>query len=334
MGFIRTTPLLLALLGQAVPLTASGYVEGKFSEDNLMTPIREDPTKFFNSWHPNGGRMDSVPFSRAGEPANALLDALHPFPWENSWQGPEYAQATRGIWWASYVASVFYLISLYVGQRMMKDRKPFDLKGLLCAWNLFLSVFSFIGAVRCGTHLIMMLSQHGFDYTLCRTAALSYGSGPVGLWTMLFVYSKYFELIDTVFLVLRKKKVGFLHWYHHFTVLTYCWHSYSWEMPSGIYFVAMNYTVHAVMYFYYFLAAVCKKPPKWALAVTIMQLSQMAVGIYITVSHVIRLQNVTFCDGYMVNLKAAGLMYASYFYLFAEFLVKRYCLRSSKKKGD
>ena len=94
----------------------------------------------------------------------------------------------------------------------------------------------------------------------------------------LFIFSKYLELIDTVFLVLRKRKVRFLHWYHHFSVLLYCWHAYTWEMPTGLYFAAMNYTVHAVMYFYYFLSGVLTKPPDWALLVTVMQLLQMVGG--------------------------------------------------------
>merc|ERR1719502_1613920 len=97
-------------------------------------------------------------------------------------------------------------------------------------------------------------------------------------------------------------------------------------MPTGIYFVVMNYMVHSIMYFYYFLAAI-GKPPKWALMVTIMQLSQMAVGIAITLSHVYILVHNTVpnCDGHIPNLTAALGMYASYFILFAQFLGNRYC---------
>merc|ERR1712228_500166 len=130
---------------------------------------------------------------------------------------------------------------------------------------------------------------------------------------------------DTVFLVLRKRNVGFLHWYHHCSVLLFCWHAGITEAPTGIYFVTMNYSVHAVMYFYYFLAGVCAKPPKWALFVTILQLLQMAVGIAITVVHlqVLLSGTVEFCDGYIPSLTGALTMYASYFVLFAQFLVKR-----------
>jgi len=49
--------------------------------------------------------------------------------------------------------------------------------------------------------------------------------------------------------------------YHHVTVLSFTWTAYAARHP-GVYFIAMNYTVHAVMYSYYFLMAINAKP-KW-----------------------------------------------------------------------
>eukprot|EP00932_Pfiesteria_piscicida_P002754 SRR837773.12679.p1 GENE.SRR837773.12679~~SRR837773.12679.p1 ORF type:complete len:285 (-),score=59.03 SRR837773.12679:11-757(-) len=212
----------------------------------------------------------------------------------------------------------------------MEDKEAWDLKWLLAAWNLFLAVYSFIGALRTAPHLLHVVWVQGFDFSLCRAALPMYGSGPCGLWVALFIFSKYFELIDTFFLVLRKRNVGFLHWYHHFSVLLYTWHAYIWETPTGIYFVSMNYSVHAIMYFYYFLAGVAK-PPRWALFVTILQLAQMGLGIFATVSHMHRLHyhTVVGCDGHLPNSFLALGMYTTYFYLFGEFLVKRYCRRKS-----
>lgn len=77
--------------------------------------------------------------------------------------------------------------------------------------------------------------------------------------------------------------VIFLHWYHHITVLLYCWHSYVTKSPAGIFFVVMNYGVHAIMYGYYFLMAM-KWKPKWmnAMVITVAQISQMIVGVGVT----------------------------------------------------
>ena len=64
------------------------------------------------------------------------------------------------------------------------------------------------------------------------------------------------------------------------TVLLYCWHSYATEAPQALYFIAMNYAVHAVMYGYYMLMALALKPA-WLppVVVTLLQLAQMVVGV-------------------------------------------------------
>ena len=59
------------------------------------------------------------------------------------------------------------------------------------------------------------------------------------------------ELGDTIFIVLRKQKLIFLHWYHHITVLIYCWYSFSQYTAPARWFVVMNFIVHSIMYTYY-----------------------------------------------------------------------------------
>lgn len=310
-----------------------------FGAENLMDKWRNNEM-FFKEW-------DVAPFVNVANQTNYLpvngdkrmldLDfALSTsFSWEAQFWGPAWTSGCRQFWWLAYVAVGLYLVGMWMGGNYMSERKPFDLKGPLNAWNLFLAVFSLIGALRTVPHLLGTLSTFGIEHTLCRAASVSYGSGACGLWVMLFIFSKYFELIDTVFLVLRKRKVGFLHWYHHMTVLLYCWHSYTWEMPTGLYFVAMNYSVHALMYFYYFLSGI-SKPPKWGLLVTIIQLTQMMIGIAVTLGHItlIARQKEQYCDGYLWNLTLAFVMYGSYFALFAQFFIQRYCNKRPQKKSD
>ena len=84
--------------------------------------------------------------------------------------------------------------------------------------------------------LANVLSQP-YEDTVCTIPTNAWGNGPTGLWVMLFIFSKIPELIDTAFIVLRKKPLIFLHWYHHITVLLFCWSSYSSVAGSGLYFV-------------------------------------------------------------------------------------------------
>jgi hypothetical protein len=214
------------------------------------------------------------------------------------------------------------------GRSAMKSRDAWKWRGILAVWNLSLSVFSWIGAFRTVPQLMHNLVSMSLRDNLCRDPEETYGSGSTGLWVQLFVLSKFPELFDTFFIVIHKKPLIFLHWYHHITVLLYCWHSYVTTSPSGLFFVAMNYSVHAIMYGYYFLMAI-KMKPKWlnAMIITTAQLSQMFVGVIVTMfafHYYSNEKSQGTCKIQAENNIAAFIMYGSYFFLFAQFFVGRY----------
>lgn len=68
-----------------------------------------------------------------------------------------------------------------------------------------------------------------------------------------FYFSKYWEWLDTMFLVLKDKKVSTLHYYHHSStpVLSYINTLYVSISPNYIYAVFLNCFVHTLMYWYY-----------------------------------------------------------------------------------
>lgn len=174
-----------------------------------------------------------------------------------------------------------------------------------------------------------------YENTVCAHPSTSWGNGTTGFWVMLFIFSKIPELIDTVFIVLRKKPLIFLHWYHHVTVLLFCWNAYSTMAGSGLYFVAMNYSVHALMYGYYCLQALGKCPKSFpAVLITISQIMQMFIGTGVCISCWYFMLNGHSCANETSNLTAGALMYGSYLYLFCEFAVKRYILAPKKAKGE
>ncbi|PFH31045.1 putative integral membrane protein, GNS1/SUR4 family protein [Besnoitia besnoiti] len=255
---------------------------------------------------------------------------------------------TIGRYYVAPTAVTLYLLFCYFGTKWMKNRPAYDLRRPLKYWNLLLAVFSFMGMSRVVPHLFEILRRWGFEVSICSPPVYTYGHGACGLWVFLFIYSKYFELLDTVFIILRKRPLNFLHWYHHATVLLYTWDGYCVEQPAGIYFIAMNYSVHAVMYFYYFLAAQLQRPLSWGIFVTIAQISQMFVGVGVTCASLYYafaypLENkwtvAQFTDplshGQYINshnLFYGLLMYSTYLYLFAEYFIKRYVSGSSSHK--
>ena len=192
-------------------------------------------------------------------------------------------------WLIPVVAVALYLLMLFALIPFMQDRPPVQkslINPVVAAWNLGLSLFSFTGLYFTAPHLYSFLTEHGYRATVCYSAQW-YGHGWCGKMMAFFIYSKLFELFDTLWLILKKRPVIFLHSYHHITVLLYCWHSYAARISNGLWFGTMNYAVHSLMYFYYFLMTFessrrWAKPFNWVL--TTLQTSQMAVGIGVTVS--------------------------------------------------
>jgi elongation of very long chain fatty acids protein 6 len=233
-------------------------------------------------------------------------------------------------------ACVIYMVMIGLGQLYFQNRSRWQWRYTLALWNLFLAAFSGLGMMRTLPQLIHNLTTLSIRDNLCLNPQATFGSGSTGLWVQLFVLSKFPELLDTFFIVIHKKPLIFLHWYHHITVLLYCWHSYVTTSPPGIFFVVMNYSVHASMYFYYFLMAVHLKP-KWfpAVLITMFQISQMIVGVIVTVVafyYYTKHKQDGSCQIEAENNTAAFGMYGSYLFLFLQFFIGRYMQTTGTKK--
>lgn len=255
-------------------------------------------------------------------------------PAEINYEASHGTDFARQYPWIPICTVIIYLASIYLGKKYMEKRERFDLRYKLAAWNMLLSVFSFVGAVRTVPDLLYRIATSAsLDETMCTAAASSWGTGATGLWVQLFIFSKIPELVDTVFIVARKRPLLFLHWYHHVTVLLYCWHSYATEASQALYFVAMNYTVHAIMYGYYCLMAL-KLKPAWfpPVIITIAQISQMFVGVAVQIASMMKyFSGDSSCGVNGANVFWGSIMYGSYLALFVKFAVDRYMKKPEKK---
>jgi hypothetical protein len=251
--------------------------------------------------------------------------------------GFEWAEWTSHNWQIPIIACVVYLIGIVALNRWMRDRKPIRLQPVVLAWNFGLSLFSLAGMCYCVPHLLFSdygLFTRGFTATVC-THATSYGQGRVGLFVALFIYSKVAELVDTLWLTLRKAPVIFLHWYHHVTVLLYCWHSYSCRIGTGLWYASMNYSVHSIMYFYFGLTQTGptgkRLAKKVSMFITTIQLLQMVMGIVVTVYSMVQHAQGKTCFVSLANSLLGMLMYASYFALFLQLFLSHYVYSKKPK---
>lgn len=143
------------------------------------------------------------------------------------------------------IATVLYLAMIFGGQMLMKDRKPLPVKPLMILWNVLLAAFSIIGAYFYVPELLRVIQSKGLHYEMC-----SFDSEITSPWVYLFCLSKIPELVDTFWLVVRKRPVIFLHGYHHVTVMWFCWYAWGNLIENGGIFAAMNLTVHSIMYLF------------------------------------------------------------------------------------
>ncbi len=242
----------------------------------------------------------------------------------------------RQYWqWSIYI-SVAYVLSIFILQRWMRDREKYSLRKSLFTWNVTLSLFSFYGFYITGFELLRYLYNHGWERATCDFVI---ADNQAGLWSFLFTVSKLPELLDTYFIVLRKQKLIFLHWYHHVTVFIYCWHAWSDLTSATQWFSTMNYFVHAVMYTYYAIRASGRyRPPTWVnMSITLLQLLQMVFGVYVNV-YIYRKMTADpdwHCDGQVETsyfyVYRAFFLYSSYSILFIHFFFKTYLFKGSRQ---
>ncbi|CAD2219300.1 GNS1/SUR4 family, putative [Angomonas deanei] len=251
------------------------------------------------------------------------------------------------------VSAAYLYLVLYVPDRI-KDDPPRKMKTANIYWNLLLTVFSAVGAYYCVPRQLEMTfaksykiqddndpnifhtREGSFYNSVCVWYPDQFYAGRVGFFVCLFILSKIPEMLDTVFLVFKKKPVIFLHWYHHITVMLYCWHSYVYHISAGLIFSSMNYFVHSFMYFYYLLAELGygRQLRPIAPLITVLQIAQMVVGGFV---EVYSLYYIYFteegCPGANAcNCRLGFLMYASYFFLFSKLFKDKYFGPKKPKK--
>ncbi|KAG7492565.1 hypothetical protein MATL_G00015720 [Megalops atlanticus] len=232
-------------------------------------------------------------------------------------------------WSKSFVFCGLYVALVFGGQHFMRERQKLELRRPLALWSLSLAIFSIIGAVRTGSYMLHVLYTSGFKQSVCDQ---SFYRAPVSkFWAYAFVLSKAPELGDTVFIVLRKQRLIFLHWYHHATVLLYSWYSYKDQVAGGGWFMTMNYLVHSLMYSYYAArAAGVRVPRRFAMLVTATQIAQMVMGLAVSSLVYLWMQEGR-CPSHLDNIVWGSLMYLSYLLLFSSFFYSSYLKGSGSK---
>ena len=251
-------------------------------------------------------------------------------PIESRFEWEKAHEWLRGHWHLSVYCSAVYVALVFLGKRWMRDKPAYSLRRPLAMWNAGLALFSLLGFLTIGPPLLRSWKKNGFAFTTCND--IMYVDTSRALWGFLFVLSKLVEFGDTLFIVLRRTPLSFLHWYHHITVFTYCAYNVAQKDPTGDWFGAVNYFVHTVMYSYYLLkASAFKVPAMVAQSITVLQLAQFGLGLVVlAISYREKASGVA-CDVHYDVLYAGLAMYSSYLVLFANFFYRKYIMPKPKR---
>jgi elongation of very long chain fatty acids protein 4 len=178
-------------------------------------------------------------------------------------------------WVIPLVITAIYLVGVvFLGQKYFASREPLNVEGYMLVYNFYQTVFNIWAVAGFISEIIRRgLPFAGTHYTPSREEAR------LGFIIYCHYQNKFIELLDTVFMVVRKKndQVSFLHVWHH-SIMSWSWLAVLYVNPGGdAYFGSMlNSFIHVVMYSYYLLSAL-KLPCPWKKYVTMLQLGQFSV---------------------------------------------------------
>lgn len=150
-----------------------------------------------------------------------------------------------------------YFTTIILLKRYMATRNPLSLKSATATHNLVLCVWSSAMCLAGAAHVYSRAKTRGIREIFV-TSDKSSVKGPLEYVMYCYYLSKFYELLDTAFIILKKKPLIFLHYYHHAIVIAMVW---SW-LQSGLMYAYLgmiaNTFIHVFMYYYYYRASLGK----------------------------------------------------------------------------
>merc|ERR1712048_566177 len=184
-----------------------------------------------------------------------------------------------GHWSAPAGGVAIYLVLVWAISSWMTSREQFNLRATTVIHNLLLSLGSLailLGVIR---ELQQRFALSGdIQWFFCEDLTTE-AIGPLFFWSYVYYISKFYEMVDTLLVLLQKSKVPHfrLQVYHHAAVVPMAWlwcqqrQSLQW---GGMMF---NTLVHVIMYQYYAFR-VLGLPTPWKRWITKLQILQFVTS--------------------------------------------------------
>jgi len=231
-----------------------------------------------------------------------------------------------------------YLVVIFGIQALMKNRSPYKLQFLFQTHNVILSAGSLLVLSLILEEVYPLYRQNGTFWAMC----------DINMWTsrLEFYYMinycfKYLELLDTVFLALKKKPLAFLHVFHHSATALLCYTQLNGKTSVQWIPITINLAVHVVMYYYYYATAGGARI-WWKKHLTTMQITQFVVDLFVVYFGTYSYYAATYFPSLPTYGTCAGtesaavfgcLLLTSYLFLFINFYIQTYKAPIKGKKA-
>ncbi|EIM83410.1 elongase of fatty acids ELO [Stereum hirsutum FP-91666 SS1] len=232
---------------------------------------------------------------------------------------------------------VGYLVTIFSIREIMKTRQAKRLQYLFQLHNLLLTSGSALLLVLMAEEILPILWKNGLFYAMCNEGAWT---ERLEFYYMINYYIKFVELIDTVFLALKKKPLAFLHVFHHSATAFLCFTQLNGKTSVSWVVISLNLSVHVLMYYYYFATAGGAKI-WWKKYLTSMQIAQFIIDLFVVYFGTYSYFAATYWPSMPVMGSCAGTesaalfgcgLLTAYLLLFINFYIQTYRKPSTRSK--
>lgn len=226
---------------------------------------------------------------------------------------------------------VAYYVVIFGGRSLLKSYKPLKLTFISQIHNLMLTSVSFLWLVLMLEQMVPIVYRHGLYFAICNVRSWTQ---PMETLYYFNYMTKFVEFADTVLMVLKHRRLTFLHTYHHGATALLCYNQLVGYTAVTWVPVTLNLAVHVLMYWYYFLSASGIRVwwKAWVTRLQIVQFMLDLVVIYFVlyqkiVAAYFRNTSLPYCGdclGSMTAISAGAAILTSYLFLFISFYIEVY----------
>lgn len=214
--------------------------------------------------------------------------------WRNEWTTGDPDSRPFGSATGMVLASLSYLLTISIVSYLMRNRRasatskerPFNVFYVSVVHNIIMTIYSAYAMI--GTSITFWHNWKSAGFTLllpiCDPDRLLYKN--MDYWLYTFYLSKFYEIVDTLLLVLRAKPVFpprnaqyTLHIFHHCITASIVWLAWRYPFSSTWFGPITNGFVHTFMYGYYLLTDLGMSRRWGGILITPIQIVQFVVCI-------------------------------------------------------